>query len=155
LAVLSSGNHTRGCGSGARSGPSDVERLTMKISQAFLLVDDQDAAKSFYTEVLGFEVETDFDSGDFRWLSLRAPGPDGGASLVLDRATGTAKAYQDEVRQSGMPAFAMTLTGGTEEFEQIRARGATVIMEPTRQQYGGTDALIDDTVGNIICLHQD
>ena len=41
------------------------------------------------------------------------------------------------------------------EFEAIRARGARVVMEPTRQQYGGTDALIDDTVGNIICLHQD
>lgn len=54
-----------------------------------------------------------------------------------------------------VPAFAMTLTGGTEEFEQVRARGAKVIMEPTYQQYGGTDALIDDTVGNTICLHQD
>jgi predicted enzyme related to lactoylglutathione lyase len=127
----------------------------MKISQAFLLVDDQDAAKTFYTEVLGFEVETDVDSGGFRWLSLRAPGPDGGASLVLERAEGAANAYQAEVRQSGTPAFAMALTGGAEEFEQIRARGAKVIMEPTQQQYGGTDALIDDTVGNIICLHQD
>ncbi len=127
----------------------------MKISQAFLLVNDQDAAKAFYTEVLGFEVETDFDSGDFRWLSLRAPGPDGGASLVLERAAGAAQAYLDEVRASGMPAFSMTLTGGNEEFEAIRARGATVIAEPQTMEYGGTDALIDDTVGNIICLHQD
>jgi catechol 2,3-dioxygenase-like lactoylglutathione lyase family enzyme len=69
----------------------------MRISQAFLLVDDQDTAKTFYTEVLGLDVETDFDSGDFRWLSLRAPGPDGGASLVLECAAGAAKAYQDEV----------------------------------------------------------
>lgn len=69
----------------------------MRSSQAFLLVDHQDTAKTFYTEVLGLDVETDFDSGDFRWLSLRAPGPDGGASLVLERAAGAAKAYQDEV----------------------------------------------------------
>ncbi|WP_413542364.1 VOC family protein [Citricoccus nitrophenolicus] len=127
----------------------------MKISQAFLLVTDRDAAKTFYTEVLGFEVETDFASEGFRWLSLRAPGPDGGASLVLEAAAGAGLAYQQEVRASGMPAFSMTLTGGQEEFEQIRARGAQVIMEPTVQQYVGTDALIDDTVGNIICLHQD
>jgi predicted enzyme related to lactoylglutathione lyase len=127
----------------------------MKIAQAHLLVNDQGAAKAFYTEVLGFEVETDVDSGDFRWLSLRAPGPDGGASLVLGRAVGAAVAYQNETRLAGMPAFSMTLTGGTEEFEQIRARGAEVIMEPQEQHYGGTDALINDTVGNIICLHQD
>ncbi|MGM7667019.1 VOC family protein [Microbacterium sp. A93] len=127
----------------------------MKIAQAHLLVNDQDAAKAFYTEVLGFEVETDFASGNFRWLSLRAPGPDGGASLVLGRAEGAGLAYQDETKLAGMPAFAMTLTGGDEEFEQIRARGAEVLSEPQEQQYGGTDALIDDTVGNIICLHQD
>ncbi|MEV4899852.1 VOC family protein [Citricoccus sp. NPDC055426] len=127
----------------------------MKIAQAHLLVSDQDAAKAFYTEVLGFEVETDFASGDFRWLSLRAPGPDGGASLVLGGAEGAGLAYQEETKRAGMPAFSLTLTGGTEEFEQIRARGAVVVMEPTQQQYGGTDALIDDTVGNIICLHQD
>ncbi|WP_168199832.1 VOC family protein [Citricoccus sp. SGAir0253] len=127
----------------------------MKITQAHLLVDDQDAAKRFYTEVLGLEVETDYAAGDFRWLSLRAPGPDGGASLVLGRAEGAARAYQEETRAAGRPAFAMTLTGGAEEFEQVRARGARVVMEPTRQQYGGTDALVDDTVGNLICLHQD
>lgn len=127
----------------------------MRISQAFLLVSDQDAAKTFYTEVLGLEVETDESFGDYRWLSLRAPGPDGGASLVLETATGAGLAYQQEVRASGMPAFSMTLTGGAEEFEAIRARGVEVVAEPQRQEYGGTDALIDDTVGNIICLHQD
>ncbi|WMY78781.1 VOC family protein [Citricoccus sp. I39-566] len=127
----------------------------MKIAQAHLLVNDQDAAKAFYTEVLGLEVETDYAAGDFRWLSLRAPGPDGGASLVLGRAEGAGLAYQQEVLAADMPAFSITLTGGAAEFERIRARGAMVVMEPTRQQYGGTDALIDDTVGNIICLHQD
>lgn len=127
----------------------------MRIAQAHLLVNDQDAAQAFYTEVLGLEVETDFASGDFRWLSLRAPGPDGGASLVLGRAEGAGLAYQQATRESGMPAFALTLTGGNEEFERIRARGAVVIQEPQKEQYGGTDALIDDTVGNIICLHQD
>ncbi|NUL49060.1 VOC family protein [Cellulosimicrobium funkei] len=127
----------------------------MKIAQAHLLVNDQDAAKTFYTEVLGLEVETDYAAGDFRWLSLRAPGPDGGASLVLGRAEGAGLAYQQEVLSAGMPVFSLTLTAGAAEFERIRARGARVVMEPTRQQYGGTDALIDDTVGNIICLHQD
>ena len=127
----------------------------MKIAQAHLLVNDQDTAKAFYTEVLGLEVETDYAAGDFRWLSLRAPGPDGGASLVLGRAEGAGLAYQQATRESGTPAFSLTLTGGTEEFERIRDRGATVVIEPTRQQHGGTDALIDDTVGNIICLHQD
>lgn len=127
---------------------------SMKITQAFLLVNDQDAAKRFYTEVLGLEVETDYQGEGFRWLSLKAPGPDGGASLVLSAAAGAASAWPAEQRESGLPAFSFSIADDA-EFEAIRARGARVIMEPTRQQYGGTDALIDDTVGNIICLHQD
>ena len=127
--------------------------VPMKITQAFLIVDDQDKAKAFYTEVLGLEVETDYQGEGFRWLSLRAPGQDGGASLVLGSADGAAGAYQREQKEAGMPAFAFDIADDA-EFEAIRDRGAAVIMEPTKQQYGGTDALIDDTVGNIICLHQ-
>ena len=137
------------------TGPvATVILKSMKITQAFLLVNDQDAAKRFYTEVLGLEVETDYQGEGFRWLSLKAPGPDGGASLVLSAAAGAASAWQAEQRESGLPAFSFSIADDA-EFEAIRARGARVIMEPTRQQYGGTDALIEDTVGNIICLHQD
>lgn len=73
---------------------------------------------------------------------------------MLSGAAGAASAWQAEQRESGMPAFSFTIADDA-EFEAIRARGARVVMEPTRQQYGGTDVLIDDTVGNIICLHQD
>ncbi|MDO5633719.1 MAG: VOC family protein [Micrococcus sp.] len=125
----------------------------MKITQAFLIVNDQDKAKAFYTDVLGLEVETDYSGEGFRWLSLRAPGQEGGASLVLSAPSDGCTAFQREMREKGMPIFSFDIANDA-EFEAIRDRGATVLMEPTQQQYGGTDALIDDTVGNIICLHQ-
>lgn len=124
----------------------------MKVSHAFLLVDDYDKAKRFYTEVLGFEVDTDYVGEGFRWLSLTAG--EGGAELVFTQADDeAAKAYLVARRNQG-PAFSLTISG-TEEFEQIRERGAVVVMEPSRQEYGGTDALIDDGCGNIVNLHSE
>jgi catechol 2,3-dioxygenase-like lactoylglutathione lyase family enzyme len=46
-------------------------------------VSDQDQAKKFYTEVLGFSCEMDsgFAGGTMRWLMLRPPG--GGSAITL------------------------------------------------------------------------
>ncbi|GAB4584889.1 VOC family protein [Nocardia sp. IFM 10818] len=46
-------------------------------------VDDQDRAKRFYTEVLGFAVRSDRTMGDNRWLEV-APG-DSGTAIVLHK----------------------------------------------------------------------
>lgn len=124
----------------------------MKVTHAFLLVEDQDRAKDVHTRILGFTVETDYQGEEFRWLSLQAP--DGGAELVLDRADEAGSAFLKARFEARVPACSFTLSG-LEEFEKIRERGATVIAEPARQEYGGTDALIDDGCGNIVCLHCD
>jgi catechol 2,3-dioxygenase-like lactoylglutathione lyase family enzyme len=46
-------------------------------------VSDQDAAKEFYSEALGFTLEMDntFGDGSMRWVMLRPPG--GGAAITL------------------------------------------------------------------------
>jgi catechol 2,3-dioxygenase-like lactoylglutathione lyase family enzyme len=46
-------------------------------------VSDQDEAKKFYTEVLGFSCEMDsgFADGTMRWVMLRPPG--GGTAITL------------------------------------------------------------------------
>jgi predicted enzyme related to lactoylglutathione lyase len=45
-------------------------------------VSDQDQAKTFYTEVLGFSCEIDSAFGDgMRWVMLRPPG--GGSAITL------------------------------------------------------------------------
>ncbi|MCM6774284.1 VOC family protein [Nocardia sp. CDC159] len=52
-----------------------------QIGKITAFVSDQDRAKKFYTEVLGFAVRADDVVGDNRWLEV-APGP-GGASIIL------------------------------------------------------------------------
>src|SRR5215208_1575896 len=45
-----------------------------RLSHSTIWVLDQDRAKAFYTEKLGFEVRTDATMGDFRWLTVSPPG---------------------------------------------------------------------------------
>jgi catechol 2,3-dioxygenase-like lactoylglutathione lyase family enzyme len=47
-----------------------------------LPVSDQDRAKAFYTDVLGFEVVADEAMGDMRWVQVRPPGGEASFTLV-------------------------------------------------------------------------
>jgi catechol 2,3-dioxygenase-like lactoylglutathione lyase family enzyme len=54
----------------------------MRVLVVSVPVSDQDRAREFYTEVLGFTVESDTPMGpDMRWVMLNAP--DGGAAITL------------------------------------------------------------------------
>ena len=49
----------------------------MKIRLTSVLVDDQEKAVKFYTEVLGFVKKHDIPMGEARWLTVVSPeGPD-------------------------------------------------------------------------------
>lgn len=126
----------------------------MKLTEAFITVTDHEAAKAFSTDVLGFSVVTDYSADGFRWLEMRADDQDASIGLVLEQASDEGLRFLDARRAAGSPAFSFTLTR-EDEFEEIRRRGAKVVSEPEKQEYGGTDALIDDGVGNIVNLHRD
>ena len=41
------------------------------------------------------------------------------------------------------------------EAERLKAKGVVFVKEPGRRDYGGIDAVFDDTCGNLLNLHQD
>ena len=45
----------------------------MRIHLTSVLVDDQDKALAFYTEVLGFTKKTEVPMGEHRWLTVVSP----------------------------------------------------------------------------------
>jgi catechol 2,3-dioxygenase-like lactoylglutathione lyase family enzyme len=45
----------------------------VRINLASVLVDDQDNALRFYTEILGFVKKTEVPLGDARWLTVVSP----------------------------------------------------------------------------------
>ena len=56
----------------------------MRINLTSVLVDDQDKALRFYTEVLGFVKKADVPLGEHRWLTVVSPKDPDGTELVLE-----------------------------------------------------------------------
>lgn len=56
----------------------------MKINLTSVLVDDQEKAERFYTQVLGFTKKTEIALGEHRWLTVVSPLDPEGVELLLE-----------------------------------------------------------------------
>jgi predicted enzyme related to lactoylglutathione lyase len=118
------------------------------------MVDDQEKALEFYTNVLGFIKKTDIPAGEARWLTVVSPkGPDD-IELVLE-PTGfpAARTYQKAIFEAGIPLTAFAVDDIQKEYESLESRGVVFTMKPT-QTGPVTIAILDDTCGNLIQLYQ-
>ena len=74
----------------------------MKIKLTSLLVEDQAKALAFYTDVLGFQKKQDIPVGEYRWITVVAPGRDDLELTLEPNANPAAKAFQVAWTSSGM-----------------------------------------------------
>ena len=82
----------------------------MRITLTSLLVDDQEKALKFYTEVLGFVKKTEIPLGEHKWLTVVAKEEQDGVELVLEPiAFEPAKVYQQELFKAGIPLTAFNV----------------------------------------------
>lgn len=126
----------------------------MQIKLSSIVVDDQDRALAFYSEVLGFEKRHDIPVGEFRWITLVSPEAPDGVELVLEpNANPASGAYQRAIFEQGIPYTAFAVTDLRAEYERMKALGVAFRGEPT--QMGPTLAVsFDDTCGNLIQLYE-
>ena len=76
----------------------------MKIVVTSVLVDDQEKALRFYTDVLGFEKKEDVPVGDARWLTVVSPQDRDGTELLLEPDQHpAAKPFKAALVEDGMP----------------------------------------------------
>ncbi len=125
-----------------------------RINVTSVLVDDQDKALRFYTDVLGFVKKADFSQGPYRWLTVTSPEDPDGTELQLARDDNPAgKAYQQALFQQNQPA-AMFFTDDVQaDYERMKARGAEFTMPPT-DVTASKIAMLNDTCGNLIQVTQ-
>jgi catechol 2,3-dioxygenase-like lactoylglutathione lyase family enzyme len=128
----------------------------MRIGLTSIFVDDQDQAEQFYTQVLGFKVKTSAPYGPGeRWLSVVSPEDPDGVELVLHLADEPARVFRQASRAAGRPVFSLRSDDCAAEAERLKAKGVVFVKDPARMDYGGIDAVFDDTCGNLVNLHQD
>ncbi|MBO2450249.1 VOC family protein [Actinomadura barringtoniae] len=127
----------------------------MRISLASVMVDDQDKALSFYTDVLGFVKKHDIPMGGARWISVVSPDVPDGTELVLEPSGHPAvKPFKEALVADGIPFTSFSVDDVKAEHERLRGLGVRFTQEPT-EMGAVTTAVFDDTCGNLIQMHQE
>lgn len=126
----------------------------MKIKVTSVMVENQDKALKFYTDVLGFVKKRDIPLGEARWLTVVSKQEQDGAELLLELMSfPPAKIYQKELFQAGIPFTAFDVADIDKEYQRLIDLGVSFSMEPT--QMGPTKlAVFNDTCGNNIQIFQ-
>jgi len=126
----------------------------MKINLSSVMVDDQDKALKFYTEVLGFVKKTDIPLGEASWLTVVSPeGPDDIELLLEPMGFPPARTYQKALFEAGIPLTSFAVEDVQKEYERMQGLGVVFSMAPT-EMGTVTVAVFDDTCGNFIQLVQ-
>ncbi|HEX5989185.1 MAG TPA: VOC family protein [Solirubrobacterales bacterium] len=132
----------------------------MRISTAQLWVHDQDEALAFYTEKLGFEVQSDVtlpEMGDFRWLTVAPAGQEDMAVVlmaipgppVMDEAT---TRQVEELMAKGFSGTVFLTTDDCRgDYEKLKERGVEFTETPEERPYG-IDCGFRDPSGNSLRL---
>ena len=123
----------------------------MRIHITSVLVDDQERALRFYTDVLGFVKKHDIPMGGTdRWLTVVSPeNPEGTELLLEPSAHPAAKPFKDALVADGIPFTQFAVDDVRAEFERLRALGVRFTQEPL-EMGPVTTAVLDDTCGNLI-----
>jgi catechol 2,3-dioxygenase-like lactoylglutathione lyase family enzyme len=126
----------------------------MKIVVTSVLVDDQEKARRFYTEVLGFKPKMDIPMGGHRWLTLvSSHDPDGVQLLLEPDAHPAAKPFKAALMADGIPCTSFGVADVQAEHQRLVGLGVKftqppVVMGPV------TTAVFDDTCGNLVQIAQ-
>jgi catechol 2,3-dioxygenase-like lactoylglutathione lyase family enzyme len=122
----------------------------MRINLTSVLVDDQEKALRFYTEVLGFQKKTEVPLGEHRWLTVVSPDEPNGTELVLEPdAHPAAKPFKDALVSDGIPYTSFAVEDVRGEFTRLQSLGVEFTQEPV-EMGPVTTAVFDDTCGNLI-----
>jgi len=126
----------------------------MKIVVTSVLVDDQERALRFYTDVLGFKKKHDIPMGEFRWITVVSPQDPSGTELLLEPdAHPAAKPFKQALVEDGIPYTSFGVDDVRADFERLSGLGVQFTQPPT-EMGPVTTAVFDDTCGNLIQIAQ-
>lgn len=133
-----------------------------KLSHATVYVVDQDRAKDFYCNKLGFEVRTDATMGSFRWLTV-GPKTQPELELVLMKIaisemgpglTAEQAAMLRSLVEAGVMGGGVWQTDDCRRtYAELKDRGVVFSREPKEMPYG-IEAVFRDDSGNFFSLTQ-
>jgi predicted enzyme related to lactoylglutathione lyase len=130
--------------------------MISNISLFTLHVTDQEEAKRFYVDVLGFEERSDVKMGDaFRWVTVGHPSqPELDITLMLPGPPlddDMAGAVRRALAKGQMGGFGLATDDCRKTYEELSAKGVEFVQPPSERPYG-VEAVMRDNSGNWLVL---
>ena len=114
----------------------------MKIKYTTIIVNDMDESIKFYTDVMGFEIDSQYDLG-----------PAGKITLLKGEGETMIEIIKNPLDKPGLYSIGMDVEDLETTVKELKAKGAKITMEPT-QITVGTLAFLEDPNGVRIALIQ-
>jgi catechol 2,3-dioxygenase-like lactoylglutathione lyase family enzyme len=130
--------------------------MITNVSLVTLYVTDQDEAKAFYLDKLGFEESVDLQMGDgFRWVSIVHPDhPELQVTLMVPGPPldpEMAETIRRSLAAGTMSGFGIATDDCHKTYEELVAKGVEFVQPPADRPYG-IEALLRDNSGNWLVM---
>jgi catechol 2,3-dioxygenase-like lactoylglutathione lyase family enzyme len=129
------------------------------LSHTTIYVLDQEAARTFYVDKLGFEVRADMKMGDFRWLTV-APKAQADLEIILMPVAAspmmdasTAASFRALIEKGVFGVGVLETDDCQRTYEELSKKGVVFRGPPSQRPYG-LEAMLKDDSGNWFSLVQ-
>jgi catechol 2,3-dioxygenase-like lactoylglutathione lyase family enzyme len=127
--------------------------MIQRLSHTTFYVLDQDSARDFYVNKLGFEVRMDakMENG-FRWLTV-SPKSQPDLQIILMQVDGpnmqpdVAKTLRGLLTQGKIGGGVLQTSDCRKTYEVLKAKGVE-FLSPPKEQFYGVEAIMKDDSGN-------
>lgn len=133
--------------------------MISKLSHVTIYVLNQEEAKKFYTEKLGFEVRTDVTMEGFRWLTVAPQGQKDLEIVLMEAKAGpmieetAAQQLRAFIQKGLMGAGVFNTEDCRATYEELKRKGVEFLSPPQERPYG-VEAVFKDDSGNWFSLTQ-
>ena len=127
--------------------------MITKVGTVSVFVTDQQRAKKFYTDVLGFELRTDaplYPGSEARWIAV-APA-DAETEIILYLPDENWEHYAQVVGKS--QSITLQAEHVTAVYEDLKAKGVVFTQEPDVQPWGTFATFLDSEGNSILVVEQ-
>ena len=122
----------------------------MRIHLTSVVVNDQQKALRFYTDILGFQVKHNIPMGEYAWITVVSEeAPDGTELLLEPDAHPASRRFKTALMEDGIPSASFAVDDVEAEHERLVAKGVKFV-QPPKDLGTVITAVFDDTCGSLI-----
>ena len=133
--------------------------MISRLNVASIYVLDKEEALDFYVNKLGLEKGNDVQQGDYRWLTVRAPG-DRPTEISLEQPgpplhdEATAERLRELITKGALGGLVFITNDARALYDTLRERGVTDFTQEPTEHFYGIDMGVRDPFGNPIRIVQ-